>query len=157
MRNQMKIRIKRDSEEVKIPKYESEGASGFDLCAYIDSPVFIESTSIAVIPTGLHFEIPIGFEIQVRSRSGLAANSGIMVLNSPGTVDSDYRGEVKVILINLGSERFKVSNEDRIAQAVVTIVQEVTFHDIGSKPLSRSMRGSGGFGSTGINKEKGLI
>ena len=74
-----------------------------------------------------------------------------MVLNSPGTIDSDYRGEVKVILINLGSERFKVSNGDRIAQAVVTIVQEVTFHDIGSKPLSPSMRGSGGFGSTGIN------
>ena len=129
----MIIRIKRDSEEVKIPQYESKGASGFDLCAYVDSPVFIEPTSIVVIPTGLYFEIPIGFEIQIRSRSGLAANSGIMVLNSPGTVDSDYRGEVKVILINLGNERFKVSNEDRIAQAVVTIIQEVRLHDIGSK------------------------
>jgi len=147
----MIIRVKREHEDVKIPQYESKGASGFDLAAYIESPVFIDSRNIAVIPTGLHFEVPIGFEIQIRSRSGLAANSGIMVLNSPGTIDSDYRGEVKVILINLGSERFKVSNEDRIAQAVVTIVQEVKLHDIGSKPLTSSMRGSGGFGSTGTN------
>lgn len=150
-RNQMIIRIKRDHEDVKIPQYESKGASGFDLAAYIESPVFIDPRTIGVIPTGLHFEVPIGFEIQIRSRSGLAANSGIMVLNSPGTIDSDYRGEVKVILINLGSERFKVSNGDRIAQAVVTIVQEVKLHDIGSKALSPSMRGSGGFGSTGLN------
>lgn len=147
----MIIRIKREHEDVKIPKYASKGASGFDLAAYVNTPVFIESRNIAVIPTGLYFEVPQGFEIQIRSRSGLAADSGIMVLNSPGTIDSDYRGEVKVILINLGSERFKVSNKDRIAQAVVTIVQEVNFHDIGSKPLTPSMRGEGGFGSTGIN------
>ena len=146
----MILRVKRDSEKVKIPEYESPGASGFDLCAYIESPVFINSRDIAVIPTGLHFEILMGFEMQIRSRSGLAANSGVMVLNSPGTIDSDYRGEVKVILINLGHERFKVEPGDRIAQGVVTIVQQVNLHDIGIQNLTKTIRGSQGFGSTGV-------
>ena len=147
----MILRIKRDSEKVQVPRYESRGASGFDLHAYITTPVFLEPKDIAVVPTGLYFEVPVGFEMQVRSRSGLAANSGIMVLNSPGTIDSDYRGEVKVILINLSSERFKVNNGDRIAQGVIAVVQQVQLKDIGSRSLVPSMRGSEGFGSTGIN------
>jgi dUTP pyrophosphatase len=151
MRNQMILRIKRDNKKIKTPIYESTGASGFDLCAYITTPVFIDPKDIVIIPTGLYFEVPVGFEMQIRSRSGLAASYGIMVLNSPGTIDSDYRGEVKIILINLGSERFKVSNGDRIAQGVVGIIQQVKLLDIGTKPLSPSMRGSGGFGSTGLN------
>ena len=146
----MILNIKRDSEEVKIPEYESSGASGFDLHAFIENSVFIEPRDISIVPTGLHFDIPEGFEIQIRSRSGLAAKAGVMVLNSPGTIDSDYRGEVKVILINLGQERFKVAPGDRIAQAVVTIVQQVNLHDIGIKNLTQSIRGSQGFGSTGV-------
>ena len=146
----MILNIKRDSEEVKIPEYESSGASGFDLHAFIENSVFIEPRDISIVPTGLHFDIPEGFEIQIRSRSGLAAKAGVMVLNSPGTIDSDYRGEVKVILINLGQERFSVKPGDRIAQAIVSTVHKVELQDIGLQNLTKSTRGSQGFGSTGV-------
>ena len=147
----VKVLVKRLNSKVNLPEYKTSGSSGMDLMAFIDSPIKIAPNTLELVPTGLSIAIPEDLEIQISPRSGLAAKSSIGVLNAPGTIDSDYRGEVKVILINLGSERFKVSNKDRIAQAVVTIVQEVNFHDIGSKPLTPSMRGEGGFGSTGIN------
>jgi len=133
-----------------MPKYQSKGASGFDFHAYIGTSVILEPKDISVIPTGLHFSIPTGYELQVRSRSGLAADWGIMVLNSPGTVDSDYSGEVRVILINLGSERFKICNGDRIAQGIVSKVQKAHLIDIDDTiKLPVTARGSDGFGSTG--------
>ena len=144
----MIVKIKRENTEVDIPNYESQGASGFDFHAYLDKSVWLEPRDLRVIPTGLSFEIPSGFEMQVRTRSGLAANDGIVVLNSPGTVDSDYRGEVKIILMNLGSHRFKVSPGDRIAQGVICVVQQVRFEE---EELSITSRGSSGFGSTGTN------
>ena len=144
----MIVKIKREDIEVKIPEYESSGASGFDLHAYLDKSIWLEPRDLLVIPTGLFFEVPSCFEMQGRSRSGLAANHGIMVLNSPGTVDSDYRGEVKVILMNLGSHRFKVSPGDRIAQGVISSVQQVKFEE---EDLSITTRGNSGFGSTGTN------
>jgi len=146
----MDIQVKREASEVEMPEYKSEGASGFDLHAYIGTPVIIDSRDIAVIPTGLHFSIPAGYELQIRSRSGLAADWGVMVLNSPGTVDSDYTGEVRVILINLGRERYKVVNGDRIAQGVVNKVHRVSLIDTENTiKLPETVRGSDGFGSTG--------
>ena len=144
----MYVPVKRVSSDVQMPEYQSEGASGFDLHAYMENSVFIEPRDISIVPTGLHFSIPSGYELQVRSRSGLAANQGVMVLNSPGTVDSDYRGEVKVILINLGNERVKITPGDRVAQGVVTSVEQVILQDIETE-LKASTRGSEGFGSTG--------
>ena len=146
----MNVKVFRDNSEVKMPMYQSEGASGFDLHAFIGNAVFIEPRDISIIPTGLHFSVPAGYELQVRSRSGLAAKEGVMVLNSPGTVDSDYRGEVRVILINLGSERVKISNGDRVAQGVIAAVEQVELKDTREEAeLKYSERGSNGFGSTG--------
>ena len=129
------------------PSYKTSGAAGADVCAFLDSPVVIGCGERAMIPTGLCFEIPEGFEIQVRPRSGLAAKNGVTVLNTPGTIDSDYRGEVKVILINLGSEDFVISDGDRIAQMVVAPVTQGVFEN--AEFLDETERGSGGFGHTG--------
>lgn len=135
------------------PSYEKEGDSGFDIRANIENTVELEPGKRALIPTGLFFEIPIGFELQVRSRSGLALKNGIMVLNSPGTVDSGYRGEIGVILYNSDkNETFYVHNGDRIAQGVIAPVQtrdRIKFNK--TETLSDTDRGSGGFGSTGIS------
>jgi dUTP pyrophosphatase len=128
-----------------LPKYESTGSSGMDVRSVEDCS--IDPNSWKLISTGLFPEIPIGYEIQVRSRSGLAAKYGIFVLNSPGTVDSDYRGEIKIILANMGSEIFKISIGDRIAQLVVSPVTKATV--ISVEAISNTERGSGGFGSTG--------
>lgn len=130
------------------PSYKTAGAAGADVCAFLEAPVVIESGARAVIPTGLFFEIPEGYEIQVRPRSGLAAKNGVTVLNTPGTIDSDYRGEMKVILINTGSEPFTVNSGDRIAQLVVSPVVQAAF--VPSGTLSQTERGEGGFGSTGV-------
>lgn len=130
------------------PAYKTAGASGADVRAFLEVPVVIESGARAVIPTGLFFEIPEGYEIQVRPRSGLAAKNGVTVLNTPGTIDSDYRGEMKVILINTGSEPFTVNSGDRIAQLVVVPVVQADF--VPSGTLSQTERGAGGFGSTGV-------
>ena len=143
----MYVPVKRVSSDVQMPEYQSEGASGFDLHAYMENSVFIEPRSINIIPTGLHFSIPSGYELQVRSRSGLAANQGVMVLNSPGTVDSDYRGELKVILFNHSNKEFIVNHNDRIAQIVLVPVLKVDFEEVDTLP--DTLRGSGGFGSTG--------
>jgi dUTP pyrophosphatase len=135
------------------PEYATEGSSGFDLRANLDSPMTIKSKDYAMVPTGLYFDIPENFEIQVRPRSGLAAKNGVTVLNTPGTVDSDYTGEVKVILINHGNQDFVINNGDRIAQAVlssVTAKNVVSFSKI--EEISKNTnRASGGFGSTGKN------
>mgnify|MGYP002621373870 FL=1 len=131
----------------KIPEYKTAGAAGCDVCAFLAEDVTIKSGTRAMIPTGLSFSIPEGFEIQVRPRSGLAAKNGVTVLNTPGTIDSDYRGEVKVILVNLGSEDFVVKNGERIAQLVVAPVTLGKFVPVAA--LDETERGSGGFGSTG--------
>lgn len=131
-----------------LPDYKTSGASGADVCAFLDEPVTIAPSQRAMIPTGLSFAIPAGYEIQVRPRSGLAAKNGITCLNTPGTIDSDYRGEVKVILINLGQEPFTVRNGDRIAQLVVAPVTRGAFRPVAA--LDETARGDGGFGSTGV-------
>lgn len=131
-----------------IPEYKTKGAAGADLCALLDAPLTIPAGKFAMVPTGLFFEIPEGYEVQVRPRSGLAAKNGITVLNTPGTIDSDYRGEIKVILINLGSSDFTINSGDRIAQMIIAPVIQASFSIV--ENLSNTERGSGGFGSTGV-------
>lgn len=131
----------------ELPSYQTSGAAGADIKAFLSGDVVIKKGERQIIPTGLKFAIPEGFEVQVRPRSGLAAKNGVTVLNTPGTIDSDYRGEVKVILINLGSEDFVVHNGDRIAQIVVAPVTKGIFTKVSS--LDETERGTGGFGSTG--------
>ena len=131
-----------------IPQYQSEGASGADLRACLEQDLVLAPGARALVPTGLRLQIPRGLEAQVRPRSGLAARHGISVLNSPGTIDSDYRGEVQVILVNLGQEEFRIRSGDRIAQIVFSPVVRVTFR--AEPSVDETARGSGGFGSTGI-------
>lgn len=142
------IRVKRlaNGSGLPLPSYESDGAAGMDICAAEDAS--IEAGKRAMIATGFAFAIPAGYEIQVRPRSGLAAKKGITVLNTPGTVDSDYRGEVKVILANLGDEEFVVTRGDRIAQIVVAPVTQASVLEVSE--LDKTVRGAGGFGSTGV-------
>jgi len=142
-----KILIKRLSKEVPLPKYETSGSSGMDLAANINAYMEINPGKTAIIPTGLALSIPKGFEVQIRPRSGLAANQKISVLNTPGTIDADYRGEIKVILINLGQESFKVEKGLRIAQMVVCPVIQAQLKEVDD--LNETERGKGGFGSTG--------
>lgn len=131
-----------------LPEYQTSGSAGADLCAYLAEPVTLNPMERKLIPTGLFVELPVGYELQVRPRSGLALKYGITVLNTPGTVDSDYRGELCVLLVNLGSEPFTVQNGDRIAQAVVAQTVQVRF--VQTDTLSITERGSKGYGSTGI-------
>jgi len=142
------VKVSRIDPSVPLPQYESEGAAGMDLRAFLDGDVSIPPLGRAKIPTGLRLEIPEGFEAQVRPRSGLAVKYGVTVLNSPGTIDSDYRGDVDVILVNLGAEAFSVKNGDRIAQLVIAAVTRAVLEE--ADALSRTERGAGGFGSTGI-------
>ena len=142
-----KILIKRLSKKVSLPKYETSGSSGLDLAANIDANIIINPGKLAIIPTGLAVSIPKGFEIQIRPRSGLAAKKKITVLNTPGTIDSDYRGEIKIILYNHGKEDFIVNNKDRVAQMVLTPVVKMELEETDSLP--DTLRGKGGFGSTG--------
>jgi len=142
------ILIKRLSKEVPLPKYETNGSSGLDLAAFIDKNIEIKPGKSEMIPTGLTVAIPKNFEIQIRPRSGLAAKNQISVLNTPGTIDSDYRGELKVILINLSEKIFIVEKGLRIAQMVLCPVVKAKLKEVNS--LDDTARGSGGFGSTGI-------
>ena len=142
------ILIKRLSKKVTLPKYETDGSSGLDLAAFIDKNIEIKPGKSVIIPTGLAVAIPKNFEIQIRPRSGLAAKNQISVLNTPGTIDADYRGEVKVILINLGNKSFIVENGLRIAQMVLCPVIKAKLKEVDS--LQNTKRGSGGFGSTGV-------
>lgn len=133
---------------VALPEYKTAGAAGADICAHLEAPLVMKPLSRAVVPTGLFFAIPQGYEIQVRPRSGLAAKNGVTVLNTPGTIDSDYRGELKVILVNLGDADFTVNDGDRIAQIVAAPVTQAAFSR--TENLSETERGAGGFGSTGV-------
>ena len=142
------ILIKRLSKDVALPKYETEGSSGLDLAANIDKQIKILPGKSEIISTGLAVAIPKNFEIQIRPRSGLAAKSQISVLNTPGTIDADYRGELKVILINLSNKIFVVEKGLRIAQMVLCPVVKATLKEV--TKLENTERGSGGFGSTGI-------
>lgn len=131
-----------------IPSYETAGAAGMDLKANIDTPIVLKSLERAIVKTGLFIALPQGFEAQVRPRSGLAAKKGITVLNSPGTVDADYRGEIGVILVNLSNEKFIVNDGERIAQLVIAKHERISWQEV--KILDETQRGSGGFGSTGL-------
>lgn len=133
----------------ELPQYQSFGASGFDVRAQLSETLRLAPGQRALVPTGLSFEIPDGFEIQARPRSGLAAKQGLSVLNTPGTIDADYRGEVKVILVNLGQEIIEIADQDRCAQLVIAPIFQADF--ILADELSSTERGAGGFGSTGRN------
>lgn len=133
-----------------LPAYESTHASGFDLRAQLETPLTLKPGERALVPTGLCFEIPPGFEVQVRPRSGWAAKKGITVVNSPGTIDADYRGEVKVALVNLGQESMEIQDQDRMAQAVLCPVYKAELVEVAD--LSDTLRGAGGFGSTGFQQ-----
>ena len=143
----IKILFKKLSNSVSIPKYETSGSSGMDIAAHIENNVTINPGEKVLIPTGFSIAVPRGHEVQIRPRSGLAIKKNITVLNTPGTIDADYRGEIKVILINLGKEKFIIENGERIAQMVVCPVVQVNLEEV--KELSCTERGSGGFGSTG--------
>jgi dUTP pyrophosphatase len=146
--NSIEIGVKKlEHFQGNLPAYESAGASGFDVRAQLKSTIVLQPGQRALVPTGLAFEIPLGFEIQVRARSGWALKKGIGVLNGPGTIDSDYRGELQVILINLGQESVEIQNQDRIAQLVLAPVLQARL--VPKSELESSRRGSGGFGSTG--------
>ncbi len=132
----------------ELPAYQSKGASGFDVRAQLSEKLILKPGQRSLIPTGLSFEIPLGMEIQARPRSGLAIKNGISLVNSPGTIDADFRGEVKIILINLGQEDFVINDQDRIAQLVVTPIVQVDFKLV--EVLTETERGAHGFGSTGV-------
>lgn len=146
----LNVAVKKLHPLAKIPVYMSNGASGCDVQACLESAIEIAPGEWAAVPTGLALEIPLGYEVQVRPRSGLAFKKGLTVLNAPGTIDSDYRGEVKVLLVNLSRVPTRVEPGDRIAQWVVQRVEVVSFVESGS--LSDTARGAGGFGSTGVNQ-----
>lgn len=135
-------------ENLPIPEKMTKGSSGSDICAAIENDIILEPGERALIPSGFIFEIPEGFEVQVRPRSGLAWKHGITVLNTPGTIDADYRGEVKIILVNLGSKPYTIKRGERIAQVVpMTVASDLNFSE--KKSLSETKRGKGGFGHTG--------
>ena len=141
------ILIRRLSKNIPLPKYETDGSSGMDLAANIEEEIEIKPGESLIIPTGLAVSIPKDFEIQIRPRSGLAAKNQISVLNTPGTIDADYRGELKVILINLGKKTFKIEKGLRIAQMILCPVTKATLKEV--DVLEETKRGAGGFGSTG--------
>ena len=143
----VKVLVKKLDPKVQLPSYKTKGSSGMDLMAFIKDPIKIAPNTSALIPTGISVAIPIDVEIQIRPRSGLAAKSSISVLNTPGTIDSDYRGELKIILFNHSKEEFVVRNNDRIAQMVLMPVLKIDFEEVDNLP--DTLRGSGGFGSTG--------
>ena len=143
----VRVLIKRLSPSVQLPSYKTNGASGMDLMAFIEQPIKLEPGKSCLVPTGLSVAFPEEYEIQIRPRSGLAAKNNITVLNTPGTIDSDYRGELKIILFNHGNENFLINNSDRIAQMILTPVIKMELHE--TDELPKTVRGEGGFGSTG--------
>lgn len=142
----MKIKIKNQSTH-KLPAYETIASAGMDLRANISAPIILKPLERTIIKTGLHIELPIGFEAQVRPRSGLAAKHGLTVLNSPGTIDADYRGEIGVILVNLSAVEFKIEDGERIAQLVIAKYEHIQWLEV--QDLNKTSRGECGFGSTG--------
>ena len=143
----VKVLVKKLDPKVKLPSYKTKGSSGMDLMAFINNPIKVSPNTSVLIPTGLSIAIPEDVEIQIRPRSVLAAKSNIGILNTPGTIDSDYRGELKVILFNHGNKEFIINNNDRIAQMILMPVLKVDFEEVDELP--NTLRGSGGFGSTG--------
>ena len=143
----IKVKIKKLDPKVKIPEYETSGSSGVDLMANIDDKIKVRPGTSCIVPTGLSISIPKDCEVQIRPRSGLAAKSQITVLNTPGTIDSDYRGELKIIIFNHGKEEFIINNNDRIAQMVLMPILKIDFQEVDE--LDESVRGTSGFGSTG--------
>ena len=141
------VRRTRPAPDLPLPRYETSAAAGLDLRADLDSPLILKPLERSLVPTGVALELPVGFEGQVRPRSGLALRHGVTCLNTPGTIDADYRGEVKVLLVNLSSETFTVQRGERIAQLVVAQVARAELEEV--DVLSQSRRGAGGFGSTG--------
>jgi dUTP pyrophosphatase len=144
----MKIEVKRLNSQAIMPKKYSEHAAGYDICACLDKSIIVEANSVVLIPTGLAIAIETGYEVQIRPRSGLALKNQIGVLNSPGTIDPDYRGEVKVILYNFGKEHFTVSHGMRIAQMVISKYENPAWSEV--TDLSETVRGEGGFGHTKV-------
>lgn len=142
----MKIKIINKSKH-ELPSYASNGAAGMDLRANLDLPIILKSLERTLVPTGLFLEIPLGFEAQVRPRSGLAFKNGLTVLNSPGTIDADYRGEIKVILVNLSNQDFTINDGERVAQMVIAKHEQAEWIEV--EQLIETDRGAGGFGSTG--------
>ena len=142
-----RVLIKKLNPEVELPVYKTSGASGMDLMAFVKEPVKISPNSSYLLPTGLCVAFSEDYEVQIRPRSGLAAKNNITVLNTPGTIDSDYRGEIKIILFNHGKEEFIINNKDRVAQMVLTPVIKIEFEETDNLP--DTLRGEGGFGSTG--------
>ena len=143
----VKVLVKKLNPKVQLPSYKTQGSSGMHLIAFVESPIKIPPNTSALVPTGISIAIPQDVEIQIRPRSGIAAKSNITVLNTPGTVDSDYRGELKVILFNHSSKEFIVNNRDRIAQMILMPVLKIDFEEVDNLP--ETIRGTGGFGSTG--------
>ena len=143
----VKVLVKKLHPKVQLPSYKTEGSSGMDLMAFTEKSIKISPNNSALIPTGISLAIPKDVEIQIRPRSGLAAKSNISILNTPGTIDSDYRGEIKVILFNHNSKEFIVNNNDRIAQIILVPILKINFEEVDKLP--ETVRGSGGFGSTG--------
>tara|TARA_B100001057_G_C22833781_1_gene944465 strand:+ start:1925 stop:2362 length:438 start_codon:yes stop_codon:yes gene_type:complete len=143
----VKVLIKKLDPSVKLPIYKTSGSSGMDLMAFLKDPVNVKVNTSSIIPTGLSIACSENYEIQIRPRSGLAAKNNIGVLNSPGTIDSDYRGEIKVIIFNHGNKDFIVNNGDRIAQMVIAPIEKMELEE--TKSLPETIRGEGGFGSTG--------
>ena len=142
-----KVLIKKLDPTVELPAYKTEGSSGMDLMALLKEPITLKPNSSCLVPTGLAVAFSNDFEIQIRPRSGLAAKNSISILNTPGTIDSDYRGEIKVILFNHGKNDFLINNKDRIAQMILTPVIKMEFEE--KDDLPQTLRGEGGFGSTG--------
>ena len=142
-----KVLIKKLDTTVELPSYKTDGASGMDLMAFIKKPITLKPNSSCLVPTGLSVAFSKDFEIQIRPRSGLAAKNSISILNTPGTIDSDYRGELKVILFNHGNKDFLINNKDRIAQMILTPVVKMDLEETDNLP--ETIRGEGGFGSTG--------
>ena len=143
----VKVLVKKLDPSVKLPEYKTEGASGMDLIAFVDETINIKPKTSALIPTGISVAFSEDYEIQIRPRSGLAAKNNISVLNTPGTIDSDYRGEIKVIIFNHGNNDFIVNNGDRIAQMILAPIMKMELEE--AKNLPQTIRGKGGFGSTG--------
>ena len=143
----VKVLIKKLNPAVEMPTYKTAGASGMDLMAFIEKPIKVAPKSSCIVPTGLSVAFSNEYEIQIRPRSGLAAKNNISVLNTPGTIDSDYRGEIKIILFNHGNSEFVINNKDRVAQMILTPVQKMELEEVENLP--DTLRGKGGFGSTG--------
>ena len=143
----VKVLVKKLKPEVKLPAYKTSGASGMDLMAFIEQPIKLAPNSSCLVPTGLSVAFSEDYEVQIRPRSGLAAKKNISVLNTPGTIDSDYRGEIKIILFNHSKKEFIINNEDRVAQMILTPIVKMELEE--SDNLPDTIRGEGGFGSTG--------